>query len=67
MNKIMQLTGCSVAVAGVILQYLDYAAWVGALISLTGIGLTAAGAIIAYRIAIKKVLWSAGKAAAIQL
>lgn len=67
MNKIMSLIGCSLSTASLILSLIDVATWVGLLVSLTGIGVTAGAAIIAYRVAIKKVLMTAGKAAAIQL
>jgi hypothetical protein len=67
MNKIMSLIGCSISTAGLVLALIDIATLISLLVSLTGIGITAAAAIIAYRIAIKKILWTAGKAAAIQL
>lgn len=67
MNKIMSLIGCSLSTASLILSLIDVATWVGLLVSLTGIGVTAGAAIIAYRVTIKKVLMTAGKAAAIQL
>jgi hypothetical protein len=67
MNKIMSLIGCSFQVASLILSLIDVATWISLLVALTGIGVTAAAAVITYRVAIKKVLWTAGKAAAIAL
>lgn len=67
MNKIMTLTGLSLTAAGLVLKYLDYASWVALLCSLTGIGLAAGAAVLAYRFTIKKILFSVGAHAAIQL
>lgn len=66
-NKIISLIGCSAETAALVLSFLDVASVVSVLMALTGIGAAAAAAIIAYRIAIQKILWSAGKAAAVQL
>jgi len=67
MNKIMNLTGLSFGVASAVLSVLDYASYISLLMALTGIGIGAAAAIIAYKVAIKKILWTVGKAAAVQL
>ncbi|AQS54832.1 MAG: hypothetical protein LOD88_08850 [Novibacillus thermophilus] len=53
MARIMELTGLSAQAAGVVLLFIDVASTVGLLMSLTGIGLTAASAIIAYRATIR--------------
>ncbi len=66
-NRIMSLTGASLTTAGILLRFIDVAMWVSALVALTGVGVTVAAAVIAYRYAIKKILWTAGRYAAIQL
>jgi hypothetical protein len=66
MNLIMSITGLTASAAAAVLNVLDYASWIGALLSLTGVGIAAAGAIFAYRVAIKKILIEKGKQAAIQ-
>jgi len=60
---IRQLTGCSLATAGAILQYLDWIAWASLLMTLTGIGATASAAVWAYRATILG-MTRAGKRAA---
>lgn len=63
----MKLTGASITTAGILLGFLDVAMWVSALVALTGVGVTVAAAVITYRYTIKKILWTAGRYAAIQL
>lgn len=67
MTKIMELTGLSATAAGTVLLFIDAASFIGLIISLTGIGVAAAAAVVAWRFAIKQTLATAGKAAAIIL
>ena len=67
LSKIMTLLGCSASAAGTILLFIDAASIIGLVLALTGIGITAASAIIGYRWLIKKVAMEAGKQAAIAL
>ncbi len=67
MNQIMSLTGLSFGAASLVFKVLDYASYISLLMALTGIGIAAAAAIIAYRFTIQKLAISAGKHAAIQL
>ncbi|MDN5293791.1 MAG: hypothetical protein PWQ31_1096 [Eubacteriales bacterium] len=54
MSYIMELTGLSAQAAGTVLMFLDIASTIGLLMTLTGIGLSAAAAIIAYRATIRR-------------
>lgn len=62
---IVNMIGVSAQVAGIILSVLDWATWISLLVSLTGVGAAAAGAILSYRFAILAVAKKAGKQAAI--
>lgn len=64
MNKIVNLIGCSLTTAGVILDLLDVATFLSVLCTLTGIGATAGAAVLGYRAAITTVAKTAGKQAA---
>lgn len=67
MNQIMRLTGLAFGAAAVVFKVLDYASYLSLLCALTGVGIAAGAAILAYRWAIEKIAWEVGKYAAIQL
>jgi len=62
----MSISGLTAGAAATVLNVLDYATWVGTLLTFTGIGIGAAAAIFTYRVAIKKIVIEKGKQAAIQ-
>lgn len=67
MLKIMQLTGLSATAAGTILFFIDAASFVALIVTLTGIGISAAAAILSWKWTIKYTLKKAGRRAAIIL
>lgn len=50
----MSIAGLTASAAAAVLNVLDYATWVGTLLTFTEVGIGAAAAIFAYRVAIKK-------------
>ncbi|AQR78818.1 hypothetical protein ABNB59_01730 [Paenibacillus larvae] len=62
----MSIAGLTASAAAAVLNVLDYATWVGTLLTFTEVGIGAAAAIFAYRVAIKKIVIEKGKQAAIQ-
>ncbi|MFT4148087.1 MAG: hypothetical protein QM632_04750 [Micrococcaceae bacterium] len=67
MNGIVHMTGLSFETAGVVFNALGWVTWASALVSLTGVGFSAAALLIASRHAILRTARARGRNQALQL